>query len=75
MSRILFLNANSIQPRLTILPHICVSASSTHLKELHTLFAGEEELDKFTEEMVKQFMKEEEVRAQHQVHESLLRCH
>ncbi|XP_052789216.1 centrosome-associated protein 350-like isoform X3 [Mya arenaria] len=41
-------------------------ASSTHLKDLHSLFAGEEGFDKFTEEMVKQFMKEEEVRAQHQ---------
>ncbi|WAR30810.1 CE350-like protein [Mya arenaria] len=35
-------------------------ASSTHLKDLHSLFAGEEGFDKFTEEMVKQFMKEEE---------------
>lgn len=32
-----------------------------------SLFAGEEGFDKFTEDMVRQFMKEEEVRAQHQV--------
>ena len=40
----------------------CTSASSA------SIFAGEEGFDKFTEDMVKQFMKEEEVRAQHQVH-------
>ncbi|XP_052223990.1 centrosome-associated protein 350-like [Dreissena polymorpha] len=49
-------------------------ASSTRIldhHDFHSLFAGEEGFDKFTEEMVRQFMKEEELRAHHQA--SLLR--
>ncbi|KAH3795328.1 hypothetical protein DPMN_148878 [Dreissena polymorpha] len=44
-------------------------ASSTRIldhHDFHSLFAGEEGFDKFTEEMVRQFMKEEELRAHHQ---------
>ena len=38
------------------------------MEELHSLFAGEESFDKFTDDIVKQFMKEEELRAHHQVY-------
>lgn len=48
---------------------VTIEASSTRIldHDLHSLFAGEEGFDKFTEEMVRQFMKEEELRAHHQV--------
>lgn len=37
------------------------------LDDLSSFFTGEESFNKFTEEMVRQFMREEELRAQHQV--------
>ena len=43
------------------------AGSRGNLEELHSLFAGEESFDKFTDDIVKQFMKEEELRAHHQV--------
>lgn len=36
--------------------------------DLGSYILGEDSFNKFTEEMVKQFMKEEEMRAQHQVY-------
>ena len=49
-----------------------IPVSSSHLTpygDLSSLFVGEENFSKFTAEMVRQIMKEEEYRAQHQVQE------
>ncbi|XP_055897249.1 centrosome-associated protein 350-like isoform X3 [Biomphalaria glabrata] len=46
---------------------VSADASTSHaLNDLSSLFAGEDSFSKFTAEMVRQIMKEEEYRAQHQ---------
>lgn len=57
-----------------LLFYLLLTASSTRLldHDIHTLFK-EGSFDKFTEDMVRQFMKEEALQAQHQV-EYLYKC-